>query len=68
MENLAIIDERNAAEGEMIHGITQFSDLSQEEFKGRYLLSLPRSEPAPVTYTGDALAPGATVNVCDPTP
>jgi len=43
VENLAVIDERNAAElavgGEPVHGITKFSDLKQEEFEARYLLA-----------------------------
>jgi len=35
---LTIIDERNAAEtGSATHGITKFADLSQEEFRARYL-------------------------------
>jgi C1A family cysteine protease len=41
VENLKIVDERNAAEvavgGEKVHGMTKFSDLSQEEFADRYL-------------------------------
>jgi len=62
--NLAVIDERNALEGgNMIHGVTKFSDLTQEEFASRYLLSLPRATPQPVTHVGEPLAPGATVNV-----
>ena len=39
-----MIDERNVAEkkagGSAIHGITKFSDLSQEEFAGRYLTTV----------------------------
>eukprot|EP00620_Florenciella_sp_RCC1587_P018045 CAMPEP_0182571136 /NCGR_PEP_ID=MMETSP1324-20130603/12288_1 /TAXON_ID=236786 /ORGANISM="Florenciella sp., Strain RCC1587" /LENGTH=326 /DNA_ID=CAMNT_0024785645 /DNA_START=51 /DNA_END=1031 /DNA_ORIENTATION=+ len=43
MNNLAVIDQRNAAEaavgGDAVHGINKFTDLSQEEFATRYLLS-----------------------------
>ena len=43
MNNLAVIDQRNAAEaavgGEAVHGINKFTDISQEEFATRYLLS-----------------------------
>lgn len=43
--NLKLIDERNAAEvangGKAVHGITQFADLTKEEFKARYLTSEP---------------------------
>jgi len=45
IENLKIIDARNAMEkatgGLAIHGITKFSDLSQDEFASRYLLAKP---------------------------
>ena len=41
VENLKIADERNMLErqnnGTAIHGITKFSDISQEDFKKRYL-------------------------------
>ena len=37
--NLAVIDSRNVAEaaagGEAVHGITKFSDLSQQEFEDK---------------------------------
>jgi len=43
LDNLVVIDERNVAEslvnGEAIHGITLFSDLTQEEFEGMYLMT-----------------------------
>ena len=43
MNNLAVIDQRNAAEaavgGDAVHGINKFTDISQEEFTTRYLLS-----------------------------
>jgi C1A family cysteine protease len=65
MENLKVIDARNALEkaagGSAVHGITQFSDISQEEFSSRYLLSKPsmKSKNTKVmtdipTYTGPA--------------
>jgi len=42
IENLKIIDERNNAEaGSAVHGINKFSDLSEEEFKSRYLTAVP---------------------------
>jgi len=45
VENLKVIDARNAMEraagGTAVHGITKFSDLSQEEFSSRYLLAKP---------------------------
>jgi C1A family cysteine protease len=42
VENLKIIDERNAAEtGSAKHGITQFTDLAQDEFRQRYLGAIP---------------------------
>jgi len=41
LENLKMVDLRNEAElrngGSAVHGITQFSDMSQAEFEGRYL-------------------------------
>jgi len=38
VENLRLIDERNAAEtGTAVHGITKFADLSPDEFKMGYL-------------------------------
>lgn len=38
ISNLKIIDERNQAEtGSAVHGITKFTDLSQEEFKSMFL-------------------------------
>jgi hypothetical protein len=44
VDNLKVIDERNAAEkeagGSALHGITKFSDLSQEEFAKRYLTTV----------------------------
>ncbi len=45
VENLRVIDQRNMIErknnGTAIHGLTQFSDLSQEEFAARYLKADP---------------------------
>jgi len=41
VENLKAIDERNAAErkanGSAVHGINKFTDLTREEFSGRFL-------------------------------
>jgi len=39
LQNLALIEERNLAEGKSVHGLTKFSDLTPEEFSSRYLLS-----------------------------
>ncbi len=65
VDNLAVIDARNAAEGSDIHGITKFSDLTQEEFASRYLLSkLPDTMPATPLLGLKPLDVGATVNVC----
>lgn len=45
LENLKTIDQRNAAEvGSAIHGINKFTDMSQEEFESRFLLSRPPAE------------------------
>jgi C1A family cysteine protease len=42
LQNLKIADERNAQEtGTALHGITKFSDMSQEEFEGTMLRSNP---------------------------
>lgn len=42
LSNLKLADARNAAEtGTAIHGITKFSDISQEEFEKRYLKTIP---------------------------
>ena len=47
-KNLLLIEERNAAErnagGSAMHGITRFADVTQEEFKARYLKTvLPKN-------------------------
>eukprot|EP01032_Pedospumella_encystans_P024606 gene24606-27825_t len=43
LENLKVADMRNEAElksnGDAVHGITRFSDLSQAEFESRFLTS-----------------------------
>lgn len=44
VENLKVIDERNAVDT-AVHGVTRFSDLTQEEFAGRYLKALPKKKP-----------------------
>lgn len=48
VENLKIIDERNAAEaaagGSAQHGINKFADISQAEFKKRYLTTVVPEE------------------------
>ena len=44
VDNLQIVDERNAREielgGNAVHGLTKFSDLSQNEFRNMYLTSI----------------------------
>lgn len=45
-DNLHKADERNALEGSVVHGITKFSDLSQEEFADMMLGSVPPSTPS----------------------
>jgi hypothetical protein len=50
--NLRLIDARNAEEleagGNAVHGITKFADISPEDFKARFLTSLPREGPVTV--------------------
>ena len=36
LENLLLIDERNADDSNRVHGITMFSDMSQDEFETKY--------------------------------
>jgi len=36
LENLIIIDQRNAAEVNKVHGITKFADISQTDFENKY--------------------------------
>jgi len=49
-DNLVLAEQRNrdniAAGGEVIHGVTKFSDLTPAEFKARYLSSLQVSNPS----------------------
>jgi C1A family cysteine protease len=63
LQNLRIIDERNADEravgGSAVHGITRFSDLTATEFKNRYLRYDSKDKvEGPITevpeYTGTA--------------
>ena len=46
--NLKLVDKRNKAEtangGSAIHGITKFSDLSEEEFKSQFLTAIATEE------------------------
>ena len=68
VDNLKLIDERNAAEkaagGHAEHGITRFSDLTEEEFKARYLLATPRENRVVDVKVPplDALKSGVDVN------
>jgi len=40
LENLLIIDQRNALDSNRVHGITMFSDMSQDEFQSKYTQSV----------------------------
>lgn len=66
VENMKIADARNVAEriagGSATHGITRFSDLTQEEFAARYLRSMPRVTTATVDNTVKPLAPGVSAS------
>ena len=48
VDNLQIVDERNAREielgGNAVHGLTMFSDLSQNEFRDMYLTAITNPE------------------------
>ena len=67
--NLKLIDERNAAEkaagGHAEHGITRFSDLTEEEFKARYLLATPHrvQEPSAPRHVAAVSRPGGRYQV-----
>ncbi len=41
LNNLKVVDQRNAKEKTAVHGVTQFSDMTQEEFEKQFLLSKP---------------------------
>lgn len=66
VENMKTADDRNAEEklggGSAVHGVTKFSDMSQEEFASRYLKSIKPDEPskAKVVYTTE-LSPESSV-------
>jgi len=59
--NLKVAYERNSNErlagGSAVHGTTFFSDLSQEEFSQRFLLTQPSSESSNITATSETFAP-----------
>jgi len=60
---------RNTAErlagGSALHGVTKFSDLSQDEFEGRYLRSLPELMTPPTNVAADLPAPTANLALVD---
>jgi len=62
VENLKIIDARNAADDGATHGLNKFSDMSQEEFKRSFLNYVPRGYENRTYDEVEPLAPGATVN------
>jgi hypothetical protein len=67
-KNLEIIDARNVenvqAGGDVAHGITQFSDLTNEEFKATYLMKPGFYKPR--DHTGEVfVAPGAPQTILD---
>jgi len=43
--NLELVDQYNSLEGKQIYGITKFMDLSQEEFRAKYLLPKGKIQP-----------------------
>ena len=65
-ENMKIVDERNAAEkamgGSATHGITKFSDLTQDEFSERFLTSVPPETPTRHNLVHMPLEAGATAS------
>jgi hypothetical protein len=62
VENLKIIDDRNAADDGATHGLNKFSDMSQDEFKRTFLNYVPRGFENRTYAEIAPLAPGATVN------
>lgn len=42
LENLKLADERNIAEGAIVHGENLFSDISASEFKAKWLTTTPK--------------------------
>lgn len=66
VQNMAVADARNLAEqaagGSAVHGITKFSDLSQDEFASRYLTSIPPAAKAKKNVVHMPLAAGETVS------
>lgn len=67
--NLKVADERNRLEislnGTAVHGVTKFSDLSQEEFASRYLLSSDSYRTTPSENVVELGAPDATLGLVD---
>jgi hypothetical protein len=64
-QNLYLCDERNAAEaaafGDAVHGITKFSDMTDDEFASGYLLSFEeRSIEKYSAYTADSSIPSSS--------
>jgi len=57
-ENMEMVESRNqaniAAGGESVHGVTRFSDLTQDEFRSRYLMSLPAAQSEQGALAGPA--------------
>lgn len=54
LENLKLADKRNLLESAPVHGITQFSDLTQEEFNQKYLTKFPNTPPEPASSSQPA--------------
>jgi hypothetical protein len=63
VSNLQLIDARNAEElaagGNAVHGITKFADMSQDEFRARFLTSKPNHRP--VTVDIEPLPEGSAI-------
>ena len=62
--NLKVADERNMQDT-AVHGITKFSDLSQEEFASRYLKSNVAMRTGNIPVTEITEAPNASLGLVD---
>ncbi len=69
VENLKVADARNAAEkkagGSAVHGVTQFSDLSQVEFESNLLTSDPSMRDPEREIAADLPAPDTSMGLVD---
>ena len=69
VDNLQIVDERNARElelgGNAVHGLTRFSDLSQNEFRNTYLTSITTPGASAGADIVEFTTPVETANLVD---